>query len=70
MLQQHNLQISYLIQLSGYPLSICGCNIHPFRKLGKRNLQEGRIKERIIVNTLTLSPERNEEIHIWFHIQT
>jgi hypothetical protein len=37
-LQPHNLQNSYSVQLWGYPLSICGYNIHPFHKLGKRKL--------------------------------
>ncbi len=39
-LQLHNLQIIYLVQLWAYPLSICGCNIHPFHRLGKGKLQE------------------------------
>ncbi len=37
-LEPHNSQISHSVQLRGYPLSICGYNIHPFRKLGKRKL--------------------------------
>jgi len=39
------------MNLECIPLSICGCNIHRFKKLGKKKFQERRDGKRVSNNT-------------------
>jgi len=51
-------------------LTIIKWNLASWSQSVSRRLREGRINERIIGNTLPLSPERKEEMQSGFYIQT